>query len=95
MISNRHINLKLGTTTINRHIPKGCPQGGVLSPFLWNLVINELLKQFEKAEILQAFADDLNLTITGFDVTTTFELATHYLKHINKWCEDNGIKFQN
>ena len=42
-------------------IRTGCPQGGILSPFLWNLVVDNLLK-FSAKEIpgyLQAFADDL------------------------------------
>ena len=44
MVSNRYIKLKMGNVTTVRYIPKGCPQGGVLSPFLWNLVLNGLLK---------------------------------------------------
>ena len=33
----------------------GCPQGGVLSPFLWNLVLNDLLARFGKDRSIQAF----------------------------------------
>ena len=92
MIKNRYITLKLGSTSITRHIPKGCPQGGVLSPFLWNLVLNEILDIFNKQDIIQAFADDLNLTITGTDTGTIFEQATHYTNCINTWCEQTGLK---
>ena len=61
MISNRTIELESGNTKINRKIKKGCPQGGVLSPFLWNLVLDDLLQKFKNSDNIQAFADDLSL----------------------------------
>ena len=53
----------MGGITISRTIPKGAPQGGVLSPFLWNLVLDAILQKFDKTNDLQAFADDLCLLI--------------------------------
>ena len=50
-------------------IRRGCPQGGILSPFLWILVVDDLLK-FSAKEIpgyLQAFADDLVTLAEGSD----------------------------
>jgi hypothetical protein len=47
----------------NYKITKGCSQGGILSPFLWNLVVDSLLS-FTRTKIpcdLQGFADDLAL----------------------------------
>ena len=64
MISNRYITLKLAGENIIRLIPKGCPQGGVLSPFLWNLVVNNLLQVFSGLDNLLAYADDLLLVLT-------------------------------
>ena len=39
---------------------RGCPQGGILSHILWNLVVNYLLKHDEEYDIgnVQAFEDD-------------------------------------
>ena len=91
MVRNRPIKLEAATTEIIRKVPKGCPQGGVLSPFLWNLVVDSLLKLFKK-EHLQAFADDISSLNIGNDVTTTFEQTTRKIKEINEWCEKQGLK---
>ena len=91
MVSNRYIRLKMGNVTTERYIPKGCPQGGVLSPFLWNLVLNGLLKEFEGTNLLQAFADDICALITGKDIKMTFTRATSIVEKINSWCEENGL----
>ncbi len=64
MLSNRSITLELHGITIKRKIYKGCPQGGILSPLLWNLTLNTLLKTDEiDDEFTQAFADDLAILI--------------------------------
>ena len=92
MVSNRYIILKMGSTIVERHIPKGCPQGGVLSPFLWNLVLNDLLKEFEGTDLLQAFADDICALITGKDIKWTFDRAKMIVNRVNNWCESKGLK---
>ena len=92
MVSNRQITLQLAETQITRLIPKGCPQGGVLSPFLWNLVLNDLLNSFSFTNNLQAFADDLSLLTLGCDVSTIWDIAQAELKRINEWCNKNGLQ---
>jgi hypothetical protein len=43
-------------------ISRGCPQGGVLSPFLWCLVINDLLARLSGGGVfIQGYADDIFL----------------------------------
>ena len=60
MVSNRTISLTLNGMTITRRVSRGCPQGGVLSPLLWNITMNGLLSDPSiHQDFLQAFADDL------------------------------------
>ena len=60
MVSNRTISLTLNGVTITRRVSRGCPQGGVLSPLLWNITMNGLLSDPSlHQDFLQAFADDL------------------------------------
>ena len=61
MICNRFVTVEVKNHQKRIRIQRGCPQGGILSPFLWNLVVNDLLKHAEENNIgnLQAFADDL------------------------------------
>ena len=94
MLINRTVTLELHGTKIVRKIYRGCPQGGILSPLLWNLTLNTLLNKKElDADFLQAFADDLAILIPGFDLNITMrDKATRYLKIIKRWCTQNGLK---
>ena len=94
MLSNREITLELHGKSINRKIFRGCPQGAILSPLLWNLTLNTLLEREDMDQnFLQAFADDLAIIIQGTDISLTMrDIAKEYLKTIDKWCQENGVK---
>ena len=48
---------------------KGNPQGGILSPFLWNCVLNSrLLELRSRGFYVQAYANDLAVLVTGADM---------------------------
>ena len=94
MLSNREITLELHGKTIQRKIYRGCPQGAILSPLLWNLTLNTLLAREDlDPNLLQAFADDLAIIIQGTDISLTMrDIAIKYLKTVDKWCQENGVK---
>ena len=73
----------------------GTPQGGVLSPLLWNIVLNSLIILLDTLKNLLAFADDLAIILSGFCLNTLRDLGQHYITTYNKWCEDNGLKLSN
>ena len=57
MLNDRSIILELHGYQIKKKIFKGCPQGGILSPLLWNLTLNTLLAdQRLNPDFIQAFA---------------------------------------
>ena len=42
-------------------ISRGCPQGGVLSPLLWRLVVNDLITRLSGSGIfIQGYMDDMS-----------------------------------
>ena len=43
MLENRNIKITKGNTHLRGIVKSGCPQGGILSPLLWSLVVDELL----------------------------------------------------
>lgn len=92
LITTRKLKLNLKGIAIVIWILAGCPQGGVLSPFLWNIVLDSLLILLDTINELLAFADDLAIILTGIDLSTLRDLGQVYLRRINKWCEDNGLK---
>ena len=60
--------------------------GGILSPFLWNLVVNSRLEK-QANEIpgyLQAFADDLVILAEGKDLEVIHERTQKSINTINK-----------
>ena len=92
LITNRNLKLNLKGVAIIIWILAGCPQGGVLSPFLWNIVLDSLLITLKTLSHLIAFADNLAIILTGFCIMTLRDLGQHYLSMCNKWCEANGLK---
>src|SRR5665811_1964038 len=76
--------------SMTKTVERGCPQGGVLSPILWNLVIDELLviigEEYPQS-CLNSFADDLALYNTGIDLQTVSYDTQRAIKRIEKWCE--------
>ena len=93
MICNRFTTVSLKYSTKRFKITKSCPQGGVLSPVLWNLVVNNLLNK-QANEIpgyLQAFADDLVIITEGDDLAVIYERTQKSINSINKWCKNNGL----
>ena len=100
MIQNRTTNVELNGIKKRIKITRGCPQGGILSPFLWNLVVDSLLS-YTKHKIpcdRQGFADDLCLTATlnskpsrdnmGLNENNLKEHTQTSLTAINGWCKE-------
>ena len=90
-ISTRKLNLSLKGISLIIWILAGAPQGGVLSPVLWNIVLNSLIILLDTIRHLLAFADDLAIILSGFDLTTLRDLGQCYMKAIDDWCKKNGL----
>ena len=89
MVKYRHLTVTHKDITKRIRIRRGCPQGGILSPFLRNLVVDDLLK-FSAKEIpgyLQAFADDPE----GSDTGVIWQRTQKTINTIEKWCDTKGL----
>src|SRR5450759_2658125 len=49
MLKNRNLFSTLRQAEISKLSVRGCPQGGVLSPLLWNLVADTLLRELNNS----------------------------------------------
>jgi len=47
LLISRMVTATLGTSTQTRLVNRGAPQGGVLSPLLWNIAVDKLLRILE------------------------------------------------
>ena len=94
MVTNRQLTITHKTATKRFRVRRGCPQGGILSPFLWNLVVDDLLRYTAK-EIpgyLQAFADDLVVLCESNDLEVARSRTITTIKSIERWCQSKGLK---
>ena len=93
MVSNRLITLTYCDASITKRATKGSPQGGVLSPLLWNLTLNTFLDSLGlHHSFIQAFADDLVILIRGICISTIRCIAQQHLTNVNRWCHSKGLK---
>jgi len=75
----------LGTSTQTRLVNRGTPQGGVLSPLLWNIAVNEPLRILEGGGCkVVTYADDVAIILNGKYPQTLCDLMTAKLKLLSE-----------
>ncbi|GFV00945.1 putative 115 kDa protein in type-1 retrotransposable element R1DM [Trichonephila clavipes] len=82
-LTNRVIIWTDNTFTIKKQIFKGCPQGSVLSPTLWNIYFNPILSLNSELFLLQAFADNLAIVSFGLSRKKLEENTNKILSLVN------------
>ena len=96
MLRHRTVIATLRGATATKNITRGCPQGGVLSQLLWNLVVDELLEGLKanfSSVLSQGFADDISLLQVGNknNYTTIAGRITDSLRYLKNWCQGKGL----
>ncbi|KAJ4437142.1 hypothetical protein ANN_17277 [Periplaneta americana] len=92
MLENRQITMCLFGKTLKVTTARGYPQGGVLSPLLWNLVVDAFLRELNGAGyFIIGFADDIAVIVKGKFPNTVFEVLQVALKKIENWCNRNRL----
>ena len=88
MLQKREITCNHGGSTVTVRTAKGCPQGGVLSPLLWSLVVDELLTQLESQgyEVI-GFADDIVVIVRGKYEHVIKDRLQDALNLTTMWCK--------
>jgi hypothetical protein len=77
----------LGASSARLMISRGCPQGGVLSPLLWCLVVDDLLARLSGSGVfIQGYADDICLLVVGKFPNTVSGLMQWALSTVEMWC---------
>ena len=107
---NCHLSFRKGFVAFQGYNSKihglenGTPQGSILSPLLFNLVANEMLKRFklknktfQYMELLQSYADDTCLCFsipnhTVSDLSARQNFIQKRLDHLSEICKDLCLK---
>ncbi|CAG9813258.1 unnamed protein product [Phaedon cochleariae] len=91
-LEKRVIISSIGETTVTARTGRGCPQGGVLSPLLWAILVDELLKRLtSKGMHCLGYADDVAIIAKGKFAGTVSEHTQTALNIINKWCQEEEL----
>ena len=91
-LQNRSATLNLNDHVYETPVGKGCPQGSVLSPFLWNIVVDEALRlPLPDGVKIQAFADDIILTKHGMNATAIQHSLQLACNQMVNWCANNHL----
>ncbi|XP_062716992.1 retrovirus-related Pol polyprotein from type-1 retrotransposable element R1 isoform X2 [Aedes albopictus] len=92
MLSKREISAYLGDSVVKVTAIQGCPQGGVISPLLWSLIVDDLLTklQHQGFEVV-GFADDIVVIVRGKFDNTVFNRMQEALRFTLVWCKNEGL----
>jgi hypothetical protein len=88
MLQSRNISATLSGETLGATAARGCLQGGVLSPLLWSLVMDDLLWGLNNNGYYKVgYADDIAILINGKFPHTLSEVLQTALCTVQQWCE--------
>ena len=91
-LEGRRATAMLGNLSRSVAVSRGCPQGGVLSPLLWCLVVDELLARLSEGGVYaQGYADDICVLAVGKFPNTVSGLIQWALGTVEAWCVRLGL----
>ena len=91
-LSSRKQRTKIGSAYSNwSKVLRGIPQGSILGPLLFNILINDIFFFIEKSEICN-FADDNTLYSCDRNLLRIKENLTFDMKNILLWFRTNSLK---
>jgi ribonuclease HI len=93
MLANREVTATLLDAIRTMKVVRGTPQGGVLSPLLWNIVVDDLLVLIRRLLAWsQGYADDISLLQVGKHCSTVGGTMQVALNFVARWCADNYLR---
>ena len=92
MLKNRRVKASSKSCDKRFKPNRGCPQGGVLSPLMWSLVVDSLIKRLKKAGLhVTAYTDDLAISTMGNYASICCQKINKALKIVETWCNETGL----
>lgn len=89
----RSVMIRTTSGQVVREVNKGCPQGSLIGPLMWNLVFDGLLRKLEEAGYkVTAYADDGAILIEGNTKKDLQEAGQVAINIIDDWCEAHKMK---
>lgn len=90
----RRVTLKARNGEVEKTITKGCPQGSVVGPLLWNVLFDGFLRlPFENGVTARAYADDALLLVKANTSPELMRRCTRTLEMVTRWGEERKLTF--
>lgn len=90
----RKVTLRVGNSEVDKAITKGCPQGSVLGPLLWNVLFDGFLRlPFEDGVTARAYADDGLVLVKADSSPEMMRKCSQSLEAITRWGEERKLTF--
>jgi len=85
MLECRLVHISLMGSSLTAKVVGGCPQGGVLSPLLWNLVVDRLLSATNNLGFSTfGYAEDIVIIVQGKFTHTASKINQKFLNMVVK-----------
>ena len=92
MLESRLMHTSLMGSSLTARVARGCLQGGVLSPLLWNLCVDKLLAVTNDLGFSTfGYADDTVIIVQGKYANTVREIMQEVLNVVVKWADKEGL----
>jgi len=90
--SERRVCMMGACDTVWKNVQRGCPQGSICGPFIWNLMMDELLWRLRESECkVVAYADDLLLVVEGQSRAELERRGTEWMRMVYEWGVKVGV----
>ncbi|XP_063838171.1 uncharacterized protein LOC135087301 [Ostrinia nubilalis] len=90
----RRVKVRYAGEECTRSTNKGCVQGSIGGPILWNVLLDPLLQELERRQYyVQAFADDVVMVFDGDTGLEVSRQANAALAFVQRWGVVNKLKF--
>jgi hypothetical protein len=90
-----HIESELDNCQFTRKLVIGSPQGGVMSPLIWNVNFDEILAKLNTNKPVKVigFADDALIMITGHSPAVMVRRIQPSINAMIEWGRKSGLEF--
>lgn len=89
---DRRLTVTTRHQVVRRNMGKDCPQGSIIGPIVWNMVMDKLLKNQVESCDYMAYADDLLVLIHGNSRKKIELKALQVFIEINSWTMEHKLK---
>ncbi|XP_047995576.1 uncharacterized protein LOC125233562 [Leguminivora glycinivorella] len=92
MLRCRSITAELGGITKTISPRRGFPQGGCLSPLMWCLLLDSMVRELNRGGLyMQAYSDDGVLLVRGMVLSVMRNIMVRGLRQVLGWCRGRGL----